>query len=45
MDWLTILGIGGMLVTVLLVILLIRELRKSMKESNEGKVSGKCELD
>jgi len=45
MDWLTILEIGGMLVTVLLVILLIRELRKSMKESNEGKVSGKCELD
>jgi len=45
MDWLTILEIGGMLMTVLLVILLIRELRKSMKESNEGKVSGKCELD
>lgn len=45
MDWITLLEIGGMLFTAYLVFLLIKEFRKSIKESNEGKVSGKCDLD
>jgi len=38
MDWIILLEIGGMLFTAYLVFLLI-------KESNEGKVSEKCDLD
>jgi len=45
MDWLTILEIGGMIFTGYLVSLLIKELKKSIRESKEGKVSGKCNLD
>lgn len=45
MDWLTLLGIGGMFLTAYIIFLLIRELKKSIKESNEGKISGRCDLD
>ena len=45
MDWLTLLEIGGMVFTVYLIFLLLREFKKSIKESKEGKVSGRCDLD
>ncbi len=45
MDWLTLLEIGGMVFTVYLIFLLLKEFKKSIKESKEGKVSGRCDLD
>lgn len=45
MDWLTILEIGGILITVGLLFFLIKELKKNIKDSKDGKVSGKCDLD
>jgi len=45
MNWLHILETVGILMTFVLITLLIIELRKSVKESSEGKVSGRCELD
>ena len=38
MDWITMLEIGGMAFTAYLIFLLI-------KESKDGKVSGRCDLD
>jgi len=45
MDWLTIVKITGMFLTVIFIGFLIKELLKSVKESKDGKVSGRCELD
>jgi len=45
MDWITLLEIGGMFFTAYLIFLLVKEFRKSIKESKEGKVSRKCDLD
>ena len=45
MDWFTLLEIGGMVFTIYLIFLLIKEFRKSIKESKEGRVSGRCDLD
>ena len=45
MDWLTLLEIGGMLFTAYLIFLLVKEFKKSIRESKEGKVSGRCDLD
>jgi len=45
MDWLSIVKIVGMFLTAVFVGFLLKELIKSAKESNDGKVSGKCELD
>jgi len=45
MDWLTIVKIVGMIATLIFVGFLIRELKKSIKESKDGKVSGRCDLD
>ncbi|MEA3433358.1 MAG: hypothetical protein U9R13_02130 [Campylobacterota bacterium] len=45
MDWLTILEISGILITVGLLFFLIKELKKNIKDSKDGKVSGKCDLD
>jgi hypothetical protein len=45
MDWLTLLEIGGMVFTIYLIFLLIKEFRKSIKESKEGRVSRRCDLD
>ncbi len=45
MDWFTIMVGAGMLVTLFIVFLLLKEFKKSIKESKEGKVSGRCELD
>jgi len=45
MTWLYAFEIVGMILTLWIIFLLIKELRKSIKESNEGKVSDKCDLD
>ncbi len=45
MDWLTLLEGIGMLITFIFIGLLIKEFKKSFKESNEGKVSRRCELE
>jgi len=45
MDWLTVVKIIGMILTVLFLGLLVKELIKTAKESNDGKVSDRCELD
>lgn len=45
MGWIEILEIGGMIITVLLLILIFKELKKSIKQSNDGKQSDKCDLD
>jgi len=45
MDWLTLIEIAGMLFTFYLVFLLLKVLRESIKQSNEGKVSERCPLD
>jgi len=45
MLWMTIGKIVGALITLYLLYAIIKELRTSIKESNEGRCSGKCELD
>ena len=45
MDGWTIVKAIGMIATAIFLIFLLRELVKSIKESKEGRVSGKCELD
>jgi len=45
MDWLSIAESGGILITAYLLFLLIKEFKKSIKESKKGKVSEKCDLD
>ncbi|WP_158298196.1 hypothetical protein [Sulfurovum sp. NBC37-1] len=45
MDWLTLLEIGSMFFTAYLIFLLIKEFKKSIRESKQGKVSGRCDLD
>jgi hypothetical protein len=45
MDGFTIFKIIGMLLTLVFVGFLVKELMKSIKESNKGKVSKRCDLD
>ncbi|MBD3790437.1 MAG: hypothetical protein IE885_08795 [Campylobacterales bacterium] len=45
MEWLHIVEIIGAAGTFWFLFLIIKELRKSIKESNNGKQSGKCDLD
>jgi len=45
MEWLTVLMILGMIATLVFVGFLLKELIQSAKESKDGKVSGRCELD
>lgn len=45
MIWLYILELIGMILTAWIIFLLVKELRQSVKESNEGKVSDKYDLD
>jgi len=45
MNWLTILEISGVVITIGLLFLLMKELKKNIKDPNDGKVSGKCDLD
>jgi len=45
MNWFLPLVIIGMAFTLYLIFLLIKEFKKSIKESKEGRVSGRCDLD
>jgi hypothetical protein len=45
MDWISGIKIIGMFLTIIFIGFLIKELLKSVKESKDGKVSGRCELD
>lgn len=45
MDGWTIIKIVGMLLTLVFLFFLLKELIKSIKESNNGRVSDKCDLD
>jgi len=45
MDWISAVKIVGMLLTVVFLGFLLKELVKSAKESNNGRISDKCELD
>jgi len=45
MWWLTVGKVIGAILTLLILALLIKELRKTVKESNEGRCSDKCDLD
>jgi hypothetical protein len=45
MDWLNIVKIIGMIATAVFIGFLIRELIKNIKESKDGKVSERCDLD
>ena len=45
MDGWTIFKIIGMLLTLVFLFFLLKELIKSIKESKDGRVSDKCELD
>lgn len=45
MLWMTIGKIIGFIITIALLYLIIKELRKVVKDSNSGKCSNKCDLD
>ena len=45
MDWVAVIKIAGMFLTVIFLGFLVKELVKSAKESNDGRVSDKSELD
>lgn len=45
MDGWTIIKIAGMSLTLFFLYFLLKELVKSIKESKEGRVSDKCDLD
>jgi hypothetical protein len=45
MDWLTVVEIAGMVATLIFIGFLIKEFKKSIQESKEGKVSKRCDLD
>lgn len=45
MLWMTIGKIIGFIITIALLYLIIKELRKVVKDSNSGKCSDKCDLD
>ena len=45
MDWVSAIKIVGMIATVIFLGFLIKELHKSIKQSKEGKVSDRCDLD
>ena len=45
MDGWTIFKIVGMLLTLVFLFFLLKELVKSIKESKDGRVSDKCDLD
>ncbi len=45
MVWLRVGEIIGAVLTVVILYFLIKEIKKSIKDSNSGKISDKCELD
>ena len=45
MWWMTVGKVIGAIFTLAILYLLVKELRKVVKESNEGRCSDKCDLD
>jgi len=45
MLWMTIGKIIGAIFTIIILYLLIKELRKVVKDSNSGRCSDRCDLD
>ncbi|MDM5271409.1 hypothetical protein PGH07_04400 [Sulfurovum sp. zt1-1] len=45
MDWITILEIIAMILTVVILFALLKELKKNIKDSNNGKKNERCDLD
>jgi len=45
MWWMTLGKIIGAVLTLIILYLLLKELKKVVKESNEGRCSDKCDLD
>jgi len=45
MDGWTIVKVIGMIATAIFLIFLLKELIKSIKESKDGRVSDKCDID
>lgn len=45
MDWLTMIEIIGMILTLMVLFTLLKELKKTIKDSNNGKKNERCDLD
>jgi hypothetical protein len=45
MEWINGLEVIGLIVTAGLLFALVKELKKNIKDSNDGKQSEKCDLD
>ncbi|MBD3791719.1 MAG: hypothetical protein IE918_06160 [Campylobacterales bacterium] len=45
MNWLTMLEIIGMIFTAMVLFTLLKELKKTIKDSNNGKKNERCNLD
>ena len=45
MDWITVIKIVGMVATLIFIGFLLKEFRKSIQESKDGKISKRYDLD
>ena len=45
MDWMSITKVVAGLITVLVLVVLIKEFSSAIKDDKEGKPPGKCDLD
>ncbi|MFT7824668.1 MAG: hypothetical protein ABXS92_07890 [Sulfurimonas sp.] len=45
MDWLTMLEIIGMIFTAVILLAILKELKKTIRDSNNGKQNERCDLD
>lgn len=45
MEWINVLEVIGLTITVGLIFAIGKELKKSIKDSNDGKQNGRCDLD
>lgn len=45
MDWMTILKIIGFILTIVVLFALVKELKKTIKDANNGKQNERCDLD
>ena len=45
MEWIGLLEIGAAVITFILLVLVFKEIKSSIKASNEGKQSDRCDLD
>lgn len=45
MNWINELEIIGLILTVVMLFALVKEIKKTIKDSNDGKQSKRCDLD